>query len=350
MCFRFFINFLRTGALALTHTLAIVALFVAPGAHAAKLTLTNGDQVSGGIVSLQGQLLTLNSPLFGTVKIPWGQVVELRSDSGVRIELADGTQLKGQLLLLPDGRVVVAPSQSSPEVHIMRSDVARLNPPVIDPSVKYSGRATLGGTFNQGNSTDEMLNLDAELVARTPDKRYAINMAVNEARAFGFTTASRRLLTAQHDIFLSPKNYVYVNARAQSDVLADLTMRTSLGTGYGRQIIENPVTKLSAEVGLSYLSENYAIAPDRTYPALSLALNYEHKFFNNKLVFFNNTHLTGSHHESASTLATNKLGFRIPIANGLNLSTQLNLAYDSSPPNGIKTTDSSLIFGVGYVF
>jgi putative salt-induced outer membrane protein YdiY len=329
---------------------AVAAILVAPVAQAAKLTLGNGDQISGDIVSLQGEMLTLNSPLFGTVKIPWGQVVGLQSDRGVRIELADGRRLKGQLVLQPDGRVVVAPMQPKPEVHIMRSDVALINPPIIDPSVKYSGRATLGGTFNQGNSTDEMLNLDAELVARTPDKRYVINMAVNEARAFGFTTASRRLLTAQHDIFLSQKNYVFVNARAQSDVLADLAMRSSLGTGYGRQIIENEKTKMSAEVGLSYVSEKYEIAPDRTYPALRLALNYEHKFLNNALVFFNNTHLTESTSESVSTLATNKVGFRIPIANGLNLSTQFNLAYDSSPPTGIKPTDSSLIFGVGYVF
>jgi putative salt-induced outer membrane protein YdiY len=347
MCFRIRTKFLRAGVTGCA--LAVVGNFGAPVVLAAQLKLANGDQISGEIVSLQGQLLTLNSPLFGTVKIPWGKVVELRSDSGVRIELADGRQLKGQLVLQPDGQVVVQ-GQSNPEVHIMRSDLARLNPPVIDPSVKYSGRATLGGTFNQGNSSDEMLNLDAELVARTPDKRYAINMAVNEARAFGFTTASRRLLTAQHDIFLSQKNYVFVNARAQSDVLADLNMRTSLGTGYGRQIIENTATKLSAEVGVSYVSEKYEIAPDRSYPALSLALNYEHKFFNNALVFFNNTHLTGSRHESASTLVTNKLGFRLPIANGLNLTTQFNLAYDSSPPTGIKPTDSSLIFGVGYVF
>lgn len=347
MCFRIRTKFLRAGVTGCA--LAVVGIFGSPVVLAAQLTLANGDQISGEIVSLQGQLLTLNSPLFGTVKIPWGKVVELRSDSGVRIELADGRQLKGQLVLQPDGQVVVQ-GQSNPEVHIMRSDLARLNPPVIDPSVKYSGRATLGGTFNQGNSSDEMLNLDAELVARTPDKRYAINMAVNEARAFGFTTASRRLLTAQHDIFLSQKNYVFVNARAQSDVLADLNMRTSLGTGYGRQIIENTATKLSAEVGVSYVSEKYEIAPDRSYPALSLALNYEHKFFNNALVFFNNTHLTGSRHESASTLVTNKLGFRLPIANGLNLTTQFNLAYDSSPPTGIKPTDSSLIFGVGYVF
>jgi len=348
MCLRFWINFLRNGVMC--PAIAVAAILVAPVAQAAKLTLGNGDQISGDIVSLQGELLTLDSPLLGTVKIPWNKVVELRSDRGVRIELADGRQLKGQLVLQPDGRVVVAPSQPKPEVHIMRSDVALLNPPIIDPSVKYSGRAALGGTFNQGNSTDEMLNLDAELVARTPDKRYVINMAVNESKAFGFTTASRRLLTAQHDIFLSQKNYVFVNARLQSDVLADLAMRSSLGTGYGRQIIENEKTKMSAEVGLSYVSEKYEVAPDRTYPALSLAMNYEHKFLNNALVFFSNTHLTGSTSESASTLATNKVGFRIPIANGLNLSTQFNLAFDSSPPTGIKPTDSSLIFGVGYVF
>lgn len=294
--------------------LAIVAVFAASVAHAAKLTLANGDQISGEIVGQQDQLLILKSPLFGRVKIPLSRVVELRSDEGVQLELA-----------LP-------------------------NQPVIDLSVKYSGHATLGGTFNRGNANDELLNLDAELVARTPDKRYAINLEINEARASGVATSSRRLLTAQHDIFLSPQNYVFVNARARSDVLADLNLRTTLGSGYGRQIIENEETKLSAEVGVSYIREDYEIAPERSYPALSLGLNYEQKFFDNALVFFNNTHLTSGRHESASTLVTNKLGIRVPIANGLNLTTQFNVAYDSSPPHGIKPTDSSLIFGVGYVF
>lgn len=101
---------------------------------------------------------------------------------------------------------------------------------------------------------------------------------------------------------------------------------------------------------MSYVTEKYEIAPERTYSALSLALNYEHKFFDNSLVFFNNTQLTGGYHESASTLVTNKLGIRVPIANDLNLTTQFNVAYDSTPSVGIKPTDSSLIFGVGYVF
>jgi putative salt-induced outer membrane protein YdiY len=293
---------------------AITAVFAASLGHAAKLTLDNGDQISGELVGQQDQMLIFQSPLLGRVKVPLDKVVELRSDDGV------------WLALMPP----VAP--------------------VIDLSVKYSGHATLGGTFNRGNSKDEMLNLDAELVARTPDKRYAVNMLVNEAKAWGITTSSRRLLTAQHDIFLSPKNYVFVNARARSDVLADLDLRTTLGTGYGRQILETEMAKLSTEVGISYVSEKYNIAPDRSYPALSLALNFDQKLFDKALVFFNKTHLTAGRHESASTLVTNKLGFRLPIANGLNLTTQFNLAYDSAPPMGIKPTDSSLIFGVGYVF
>jgi hypothetical protein len=49
-------------------------------------------------------------------------------------------------------------------------------------------------------------------------------------------------------------------------------------------------------------------------------------------------------------LVTNKLGIWVPIANGLDLTTQFNVAHDSAPPHVIKPTDSSLIFGVGYVF
>ncbi|APW38416.1 hypothetical protein RD110_15435 [Rhodoferax koreense] len=332
-----------------TGAMAIVALLGPAAAQAAKLTLGNGDQVSGEILDLKDQTLRLKSPLFGEVKIPWSQVAELRSDEGVRIRLADGTELQGQLVLQPDGKVVVAQG-AAPARDLERADVALLNPPVADNATKYSGHATLGGTFNRGNSRDDALNLDAELVARAPTNRYTLNAESHEAKSTGVTTTSNRLLSGQYDRFLTPKDYLFVNAKAQTDKQADLTLRSTLGAGYGRQFFETDVKKLSAEAGLSYVNENYDLAANKSFPALSLGLNYEQKFFDNRLVLFNKTDVSVSLSNTQDTLLKNKFGFRVPIANGLNLSTQLNISYDHSPPLGVKKTDTNVVVGVGYAF
>jgi len=327
-----------------------VAMAVVPAAHAAKAKLSNGDQISGEIVELKDQVLKMKSPVYGEVKIPWAQVAELNADDGVRIQLADGTQLKGQLVLQPNGQVVVAQGGTEPARQLVRADVALLNPPVMDAATKYSGHATVGGIFNRGNSRDDALNVDAELVARAPTNRYTLNAEAHEAKSTGVTTTSNRMLSGQYDKFLTQKDYLFVNAKAQADKQADLTLRSTLGAGYGRQIFETDVKKLSTEAGISYVNENYDIAPNKSFPALSLGLNYEQKFFDNRLVLFNKTDVSVSLSNTQDTLLKNKFGFRVPIANGLNLSTQLNLAYDHSPPLGVKKTDTSLVVGVGYAF
>lgn len=327
-----------------------VAAGCAPSlARAAQLTLDNGDQISGEIVHLENQSLTFHSPLFGEVRIPWARVAELKSDGGVRIQLADGTRLAGSLVLQRDGRIVIDDERGAAR-HLTRSDVAILNPPVVDQDVKYSGQATLGGTVNRGNSRDESLNLDGKLVARASESRYTANLEANEARSAGVTTISKRLLSIQYDAFLTDRNYLFVSAQAQSDARADLDRRASLSAGYGHQFYETDRSKLSAQTGVTHVNENHDVAPDGSFSALSLAVNYEQKFFSRKLVLFNTMDASIGIEKTSDTLVKNKLGLRVPIANGLNFSTQLNAAHDRSPPPGIQKTDTTLIFGLGYAF
>ena len=333
----------------------VAAAIGAPAvAQAAKLTLGNGDQVTGEIIELKDQTLKFKSPLFGEVKIPWAQVAELRSDEGVRVQLADGTQVQGRLVVQADGKAVITPgaatSSATPARELPRGDVALLNPPVPSTATKYTGHATLGGTFNRGNTRDDALNIDAELVARAPEYRYTLNAEAHQASSTGVTTTANRMLSGQYDKFLNPKDYLFANAKAQVDRQADLTLRSTVGAGYGRQFVETEEKRLSAQVGLSYVNENYQIAGNKSFPALNVGLNYEQKFFDNRLVLFNKSDVAVSLSNTQDTLLKNQLGFRVPIANGLNFSTQLNLAYDHSPPPGVKRTDTSLVVGVGYAF
>jgi putative salt-induced outer membrane protein YdiY len=330
--------------------LCLPLFFACPSLHAAVVTLDNGDRLSGELKQLSNGTLVLQSGVLGEVKIPWNKIRSLVSDDPVRVQLNDGATVAGKLTLDADGRVAVQPPASEQTVSVARQDVSALNPPSVDDRFKYSGKIDLGGSSTSGNTEDDQLHTSGELIARSPENRYTLRWEVNEARSADIKTTANRRLLAQYDRFLDPKNYLFLNAKGERDEFADLNLRTSLGGGYGRQFIDTDLIKLSAEVGLNYVHEDYSNWPDRSFPSLGLGFKYEQKFFDQKLVFFNNLDLDQSLEESSDLLLHNRMGVRIPIANGLNLSTQFNVDYDGQPVAGKKSTDTALIFSVGYAF
>lgn len=328
----------------------LISLIHCNAVQAATVVLENGDRMTGEIVDLSDNILTFKSPLFGKVELPWRKVVELKADEGVTVQLKDGSTVKGKVSLSPQEGLVIDQGDLGRSKALKKTDVALFNPPVPDHSVKYGARANLGGVFNRGNSEDDALNFDAELIARTPNSRYTVAAEVNEAESSGVTTTSNRYLLTQYDAFLSEKDYLFVSAKGEQDKLADLNLRSTLGAGYGYQFIETDRVKLSMEYGLAYINEDYVVAPDESYPSLSLGLDYERKFWNKRLVFFNNNDLSVSLENTADALFKTKVGLRVPIVENVNVATQLNVDYDNMPPPGVKNADTSLIFSVGYGF
>lgn len=330
--------------------LSASTLFAPLHAHAAIVTLNNGDQITGDLQQLDNGVLTFKSGVFGEVKIPWENVTKLVSDDGVRIQLSDGTIVKGKVIIEESGKVAIDGAEPSQPQPLARQDIAALNPPIVDDSFKYSGKADLGGAFNRGNSHDDQIHTSGEFVARAPEDRYTVNWELNEAKSAGIRTTSNRRILGQYDMFLDPKNYLFVNAKAERDELAGLDLRSGVGVGYGRQFLDNDITKLSSEVSLNYIREDYDITPDRSFPTLGLGFKYEQKFLNQKLVYFNNFNVDTNLNDTSDVLLRNRMGIRIPIADGINLSTQFNLDYDNEPAIGKKKTDTALIFSVGYAF
>ena len=318
-------------------------------AYAATVTLNNGDHISGTIKDMNDDVLVFESAVFGEIKIPFNEVGSLHSDEDVRISLKDGSAAHGNIAL-QDGAIVITESADATPHTVPREQLAALNPPIIDDSMQYSGRLDLGGALNRGNSTDDKLNINGEFVARDLENRYTLGWEINEASSAQETTTSNRRLLGKYDRFLTAKDYLFVSAKAENDKMADLKLRTALGTGYGRQFIDTERTKLSSEVGLNYVKERYYTASDDSFPTLSLGMKYDRKFWDEKLVFFEYFSLDTSLEDTSDTLVRNRVGFRVPIAKGLNLSTQFNLDYDNQPVPGNKRTDRAFVVSIGYGF
>jgi len=150
---------------------ALVFSLLSAPAMAASVVLENGDRLTGEVIKLSDNILTFKSPIYGEIKLPWKKVSELISDDGVTVQLKNGSTAKGKVALSAQGDLVIDQGDLGRSKPLKKADVALFNPPPVDNSVKYSGRANLGGVFNRGNSEDEALNFDAEFVARTPENR-----------------------------------------------------------------------------------------------------------------------------------------------------------------------------------
>ncbi len=318
--------------------------------HGAVVTLQNGDQVTGEVRQMVDGMLVFATSMFGEIKIPWDNVAKLVSDQKAQLQLNDGTEVKGAITLDDAGLIVLSEHRGSQLVMLAKENVVAVNPPIVDPAMHYSGRLDFGGTANRGNTTDDQLNLNGELVARTPIDRYTLAVEAKEAKSGATRTASNQRILAQYDIFLKNKNYVLVNAKTESDRFADLNSRSSVGFGYGYQFVDTEITQFSGEAGLSYVYENYAHEANKSFPAMSLGLKYDRQFFDNKLIFFQNLTMDMSVNNPGNTLWRNRMGIRVPIAQGMNVSTQFNVDYNNDPAIDKKKADSAVIVSVGYAF
>ena len=330
--------------------LLLVTMLTAMTAHADTLTLVNGDRLTGRVVSLEAGKLVFTTTYAGDLKLPWAQVRNLESEDKVRVQLSDGNLIHGQLVAAPDGQARVKVSDLMETVPIAIDRLTALNPPQDRDKVKLAGHANLGGTFTRGNTEEDTLHADAEMVARTTTNRYTLGGVINEASSGGSTNTSNWRLAMKYDHFLKEKTYLYATGLFEQDTQAGLNLRTSLGFGAGRQIFEEKHRNLSLEGGLSYVNEDYETPPDQNFPSLRAAIKYDQLFWGDQLKFFHASELLASLEDSSDYLLKSRTGIRMPVGKTLNISTQVNWDFDNLPAPGKKSTDTAMIFSLGYGF
>ena len=328
---------------------AAATCFIASTSFADTVMLENGDRLSGTIVKLEATSLWLETAYAGKLKLPWAQVKQIESDTPVRVRLADGTELDGQLQPGGDGQVRIRIGSLAETAPLGLDRVSAINPPRNPDKTVVKGRVSVGGSLASGNTDSKTLHLGGEVVARNPSQRVTLGAEINEASQNGVDTASNWRLGMKYDHFLKDKKtYLYANTRFDHDGQTDLDLRSTLGVGAGRQIVDREDLKLSVESGLSLVNEDYGSAKDERFPGARFALNYEQLFWDGRFTLFHNSDVLMSLESPQDYLYQSRTGIRLPVGKQLSLGTQVNYDYDAVPAAGKKTTDTALIFKLDY--
>lgn len=335
----------------LIQTIAIISILFNTPAVADTVKLKNGDILSGTVVKKETDKLVFQTHYAGEIKINWTDISSLSTDKPVKVMLANDASFNGEIQAAEDGRAIVNLTGLNTNTDIDLKDLAYINPSaaVSGHGVDWSGYANVGGAATSGNTDNSQIRFDVEGVARTKQNRYTIGAFANRASANNESTAFNSKGYTQYDHFLNKQLYLYATGALENDKFRDINLRSSAGIGSGYQVYETESLNLSVEAGVNYISTDFKQADDDRYSSGRWALKYDQLVFN-KVKFFHQHEILVSMEDVENTLVFSKTGLRVPIANNLNASTQLNVDYANLPAEGRKRTDKTLLFSIGYLW
>lgn len=354
--------------------LAVACL--APTAHADTVFLHNGDRLTGRILHLSPDALTLETTWAGEMKIRRFEIRAIETDKPV-VVLRERTDHTEWAVISPGdpGRMMVrqvppeevfgpSPARGEPETvqpgapQATPLDVASRSIRYINPrpeesgeGVSRDGRITLSGAVLRGNSNGERLYVESDFNTRARDWRYSLGLKARRERDAGNLVSSNWLLSGNYDRFLAGSvRFGYLRASLEEDRFRDIELRSALGAGLGTQLLQTERTQLSLRAGLDAVDWRRFVGPDESYPAFGWGVNltrridwFAAEIFHDQTGFWNLD-------DTAQITVRSRSGIRVPFVSGLTASLQLNLDWEGEPAGGRRATDASWLIGVGYAW
>lgn len=162
------------------------------------------------------------------------------------------------------------------------------------------------------------------------------------------TTTQNYGVALQYNRLLTDQWYLWANASARQDRIADIDYRISLSVGAGYYFIKNDRTQLNGEVGPGVVFERVG-NHDTKYATIRFAEHLKHKLSDRATLFQNAEFLpqinkwdnyTFNFDIGVEAAITEKMGLRVTFAD----------TYRSRPAPGLKHNDLKLLAGVTYKF
>ena len=243
----------------LSHLLLIasLSLWTLPASAVPKTDIVifkNGDRLTGEIKSLKRGQLNLNTEATGTIGIEWDKVSSVISNQRIQVEVGSGIRYFGSL----------ASSENISSITVVTNDGPRTLDPVdvivmtpiegggihgldVDFSVGYNfakaggiKRATLG------------VNMDYRSLIRIESVRFSTVITDSDTQ-----DASKRMnLGFRHTRLWNNRWFSNSSLTFDQNDELGLNLRTSIGAGGGRYLVQSNTMLLSLEGGLQFSREN----------------------------------------------------------------------------------------------
>jgi putative salt-induced outer membrane protein YdiY len=327
---------------------AAVTLAVLIGVRSAaadELELSNGDRITGEVITLTNGMLAFQTPN-GQLNVPWISVITLAVPEPLFVTVGTRpptpatitrTHIYGRVTLRPGGIV------SLTEITAMTR---------VQPPANLDGRLNAGLVNSDGNTEVNTLRLDGEVIGRTTGHRYTSRTTINRSHDRDEYLAHNWTTSFRYDRFLTRRLFLNGNTIWSNDRLRNLDLRAAAGGGLGYQVLDTPRARFTTDAGVGYVNEAYGVVEnDVQYFALQESAQLDLYFSGNpRFVFFHRHDGYFSLVGEDNRFVKMGNGIRVPIARGFIATIQLDLDYDPTPVPGRRSVDRTFAMTFGYQF
>jgi putative salt-induced outer membrane protein YdiY len=331
--------------------LAVWVLVLLPAPmRADEVYLKNGNHLSGRLVSMGEGRLILETDFAGRLTIDWSHVERLSTEAPLTVLVEEGPPLTGTLKPSPiPARLVLEGELLQDPVTLEISKVKTINTPDERP-FKLNGRINVGLNKASGNTDFENAHVGGEFQARTISHRVILGGAYNRASEDNHKTEDNAMGHLKHDYFLTRELYWYLNGMLETDEFKDISLRTTIGPGFGYQFFEGERMNLSVEAGPSYVYTNFDHGGKDDSLSGRWAVKFDRFFFEKlfQYYFTNEGYISAS--DSSDVFMFTRTGLRFPIRAGFSLNAGFEWDWDNTPAEDADKSDYRYILSIGYGF
>lgn len=314
-------------------------------AQADEVHLLNGDRLTGEIVKMEEQKLTLQTDYGGAISIEWNQIRRIQADKPLTIQLRETSHEDRWTDYLYRERPTVSATELGDGAPIGLDVVEAVNPP---PLIQYRGTLNVGGNSTQGNTNTTAINGSTRWTIRADRHRLLLEGKYNYGEVGRRVTVRNSLASAKYDFFISPKVFVDATTLFEKDTFQNLILRSTTGGGIGYQFLDTKRQTLAVTLGFGYVYENYTNQDVTQAPAGRWAVRWDYALIPDRIHLF---HKHEGYRDFGTRNATRVLadqGMRIMVYDKLYLNIEYDFRYNGAPAPGRERTDEAFIIGIGY--
>jgi hypothetical protein len=332
----------------------LLVLYLPYDAQAAKtdvVVLINGDSVTGEIKSLEFGELRYSTDSMGTVSVEWEEIVSLKSDQSLQVEVASGTRYFGNLFTTGvDGTVGVGRGENVQDLDLSR--IVRITPIETDEKIwhRMEGSVKFGfDTDKASEVTSGYLNASVRYRALT----YLLGLDISSSFTDqpGAATTENQSFGINYQRFRPNRWFTDWFTSTEKNDEQGIDQRLLAGGGFGRYLIQNNSNQLSLLAGLVATRESFVgMEPDTTNAEGKLEVKYLHRRRDPDSDIIFSTDIYPRLDDFSSYRSDSNLTLRRELVEDLFLDLSVYYRYLSDPPVGAHSDDYGVITSIGYSF
>lgn len=210
----------------------------------------------------------------------------------------------------------------------------------------WTGKIELGGFVSTGNSDAEGVSAAVSLTRDGLSWRHKIKLQADYQRSLGVISREHYLAAWEPNWKIDDRSYVYGSALFESDRFLGYRTRYSLSAGAGYSAFKGKGLKLDLELGPAYRATNFTDGRAERSVAARGSLDFAWKFAPGLQLTQNGS----AYVERYNSTLTGTTALNAKVVGPLSAQFSYNFQYESMPPAGRATTDTTGRAGLLFAF